>query len=226
MHCRVAVLRPFYPRGVDPAIELPACRVLVADAPLQTLEESLSETVRDALVLSALEIARRAHQHHRRDEGSPYLVHPLRVAGSLAAVGSSPAVVAAALLHDVIEDAPAHSGEVYALGPAVSRLVEALTEDWGEWPDEYYSRIVAAGRDAARIKLADRIDNLRFLHLTSLHKQVRYVNETNRHFGAIVAAAEEQPLADALVALVSWHQERLRAQSPQPPGRWEPGDEW
>lgn len=206
---------------MDPADLLPECGVLVPDTDADTLGRRLLGRFGDGgtdggtgadgadLVRVALDIAGRAHARHRRDEGRPYLVHPLRVAGSLANVGAGPTVCAAALLHDVIEDAPSHAPEVYALGPAVATLVDALTEDWGEWPAEYYGRIVAAGQDAARIKLADRVDNLRFVHLTEPSKQVRYVHETNRHFSGIVAAAAQPELGDALVALLHWNHDRL-----------------
>lgn len=198
---------------MDPADVLPECGVLVPDADTATLSHRLlgrfDGGAAASLVETALGIAERAHALHRRDEGKPYLVHPLRVAGSLANVGAGPTVCAAALLHDVIEDAPAHTPEVSALGRDLFALVDALTEDWGEWPEEYYGRIVAAGRDAAMIKLADRVDNLRFLHLTGPAKQVRYVQETNRHFGGIVATAAQPALGDALVALLQWNHDRL-----------------
>lgn len=196
---------------MDPAKVLPACGALVPDADVETLTRRLLErfTGDKALVTAAAAVAAQAHASHRRDEGAPYIVHPLRVAGSLANVGADAEVCSAALLHDVIEDAPGHTEAVYALGPRVASLVEALTEDWDEWPEEYYGRIVAAGRDAARIKLADRVDNLRFVHLTGPAKQVRYVQETNRHFGGIVAAAAAPALGDALVALLHWNHDRL-----------------
>lgn len=196
---------------MDPADVLPECGVLAADADVGTLTENLLAVNGPGaeLLHVALDIAVRAHAHHRRDEGRPYIVHPLRVASSLTKLGATAEVRAAALLHDVIEDAPGHAGEVHALGPQVAALVDALTEDRGEWPDEYYGRIVAAGRDAARVKLADRVDNLRFVHLTGPAKQVRYVEETNRHFGGIVAAAQLPELGDALVALLQWNRDRL-----------------
>lgn len=196
---------------MDPANVLAGCGALVADADVATLTLQLLNRFRGdgALVSEAATVAARAHASQRRDEGAPYLVHPLRVAGSLANVGAGAEVCAAALLHDVIEDAPAHASEVYALGRRVGELVDALTEEWDEWPDTYYGRIVAAGRDAARIKLADRVDNLRFVHLTDAPKQVRYVRETNRHFGGIVVAADAPELGDALTALLEWNHDRL-----------------
>lgn len=204
-----------YPAVMDPADELVECRMLVPDAGVDSLTENLLALCGPGadLVGEALDLAARAHEQHRRDEGKPYIVHPLRVAGSLANVGVSAEVCAAALLHDVIEDAPRHAAEVHALGPRVAALVDALTEDWGEWPEEYYGRIVAAGEDAARIKLADRVDNLRFVHLTGPAKQVRYLRETNRHFGGIVATARLPELGDALVALLQWNHDRLSENS-------------
>ncbi|HKP86811.1 MAG TPA: HD domain-containing protein, partial [Blastocatellia bacterium] len=56
----------------------------------------------------AYEIAEAAHEGQMRDEGTPYIVHPLRVAVSLVDELEiySPRLVSSALLHDVIEDSP------------------------------------------------------------------------------------------------------------------------
>jgi len=82
-------------------------------------------------------------------------------------------------------------------------LVEVLTDDWH---NDYLDRIAAAGRAAALIKLADRIDNIRFLHRTDGFKHRRYVVETRRDFPVIADAAQAPDLAEALWALVAWQE--------------------
>ncbi|MCC7077993.1 MAG: bifunctional (p)ppGpp synthetase/guanosine-3',5'-bis(diphosphate) 3'-pyrophosphohydrolase [Acidimicrobiia bacterium] len=188
---------------MDPARELDACTFLPPDLDADTLCEILvSRTDTDPLVCEALAIARDAHRLHTRDEGAPYIVHPARVALSLVATGQPPHVIAAGLCHDVFEDAPGHAHRVVALGREVADLVEALTDDWYE---DYYAKILGAGTEACRIKIADRIDNLRFLHFTTPGKQTRYVRETAAHFPELVEHASSPQLAGALIALLEWH---------------------
>jgi GTP pyrophosphokinase len=146
-----------------------------------------------------------------RAEGTPYVVHPLRVSLTLARRGEPADVVGAALCHDVFEDAVELSPEVYRLGPAVSQLVEVLTDDWHT---DYLSRVAAAGRAAALIKLADRIDNVRFLHRTDGFKHRRCIVETRRDFPIVTAAAAAPDLAEALWALVAWQDANPAFQGP------------
>lgn len=190
----------------DPARNLPACRILAPDLTAAELAAILLDlTGEDALVRDALEIATQAHRTHTRDEGAPYIVHPLRVSLALQRTGSPPHVIAAALCHDVFEDAPAFSRAVVALGRRVADLVEALTDDWYE---DYYAKIIASREDACRIKISDRADNLRFLHFTGVGKQARYVRETARQFPMVIERANSPELAGALQALLEWHVNR------------------
>jgi guanosine-3',5'-bis(diphosphate) 3'-pyrophosphohydrolase len=192
---------------MDPAATLPALDFLAPDSDVAGLSALLLErTAEDPLVVEAVAIAQDAHATHVRDEGAPYLVHPLRVTISLERCGARPEVLAAALCHDVFEDAPRHAARVHALGDEVTGLVEALTDDY--W-DDYIGKVVAGGRDACRVKLADRIDNLRFLHRTSVHKQLRYLRDTAVRFPPVVDRAADDRLGDALRSLLQWHGERI-----------------
>ncbi|MFN8624498.1 MAG: HD domain-containing protein [Candidatus Binatia bacterium] len=189
---------------MDPTPLLPACACLEPDGTASELEQRLRRYFPDdALVSAAIAVASRAHADHLRAEGTPYVVHPLRVSLTLARRGESAEIVGAALCHDVFEDAIALSHEVYRLGPAVSRLVDVLTDDWHS---DYLGRVAAAGRAAALIKLADRIDNIRFLHRTDSFKHRRYVVETRRDFPVVAHAAAAPDLAAALWALVAWQE--------------------
>jgi len=197
---------------MDPTGVLPACACLEPDGSASELERRLrSYFPNDALVIEALTVASRAHAGHVRAEGTPYIVHPLRVSLTLARRGECAEIVGAALCHDIFEDAVALSPEVYRLGPAVSHLVDVLTDDWHS---DYLRRIAAAGRAAAIIKLADRIDNIRFLHRTDGFKHRRYVVETRRDFPLITAAAAAPDLAEALWALVAWQEANPNFQGP------------
>ena len=108
-----------------------------------------------------VDIARRlAEQHHAGQvdkAGEPYLGHVLRVADRVAAHG--PVAVAAALLHDVIEDTAAGTDDLAAAGipDAVIEVVLLLTKTEGPL-DAYYARI-RAHPVAVVVKLADVADN-------------------------------------------------------------------
>ncbi len=125
--------------------------------------------VRDSdLVARAYEIAREAHSGQRRkDDGSPFITHPLAVARVLNNAGFGEDVLAAALLHDVVEDTDLSPDEIERrFGPAVARLVEALSEDkdidgYEERKSAHREQVERAGRDAVAIYIADKLSNLR-----------------------------------------------------------------
>jgi (p)ppGpp synthase/HD superfamily hydrolase len=122
------------------------------------------------LVRKAALFARRAHEGQlRRNSGLPYIVHPERVAKRAQELeGATEELVAAAWLHDVVEDGgiglPAIRQE---FGSAVAELVSWLTnipqgpgESRASWKKRICVRLAAAPREAKRLKMLDRIDNL------------------------------------------------------------------
>src|SRR4051794_35271430 len=87
---------------------------------------------RSDLVKDALDLARRAHagQLRRGSDGHPYIDHPVAVAEKLCERRFPDEVLAAALLHDVVEKSDVEMPEVRArFGAVVGDLVEAMTED-------------------------------------------------------------------------------------------------
>ncbi|HEX5929375.1 MAG TPA: HD domain-containing protein [Solirubrobacterales bacterium] len=125
-----------------------------------------SELIRDAL-----ELAERAHAGQVRNGsgGMAYIHHPVAVAELLAEHGYGEETVAAALLHDVVEDSETTVGEIAArFGEPVAGLVAAMTDDESVEPylrrkDEHRRRIAAAGGDAPAIYAADKLSNVRVL---------------------------------------------------------------
>jgi myo-inositol-1(or 4)-monophosphatase len=123
---------------------------------------------RSELVKDALETARRAHagQLRRGSDGLPYVEHPLAVAEILAERRYDDEVLAAALLHDVVEKSDVEAAEVRErFGDRVADLVEALTEDetideYEERKDEHRQRVAKAGPDAMAIFAADKRTNV------------------------------------------------------------------
>lgn len=121
-----------------------------------------------ALWQLAATFAAQAHRHGMRKDGrTPYIAHPFRVAMTVRDVFgcSDPAALAAALLHDTIEDTPTDYDDVReAFGDDVAKLVAALTKNMAlpeeQREPEYDARLAAADWRARLIKLADQFDNL------------------------------------------------------------------
>lgn len=127
---------------------------------------------RSGLVADALEKARQAHAGQVRNgsSGMPYIEHPQAVAALLAEHGHGDDVLAAALLHDVVEDSETTVEEVRErFGDTVADLVAALSDDesiddYRERKDEHRERVRAADGDAFAIYGADKLTNAATLH--------------------------------------------------------------
>jgi len=122
---------------------------------------------RSPLVRAALEKARSAHAGQVRNGsgGMPYVEHPVAVAALLEERGYDDEVVAAALLHDVIEDSDTTLEEVrQEFGDGVAGYVGALTDDesidsYRERKAEHRERVAAAEGEAMAIYGADKLTN-------------------------------------------------------------------
>jgi (p)ppGpp synthase/HD superfamily hydrolase len=123
---------------------------------------------RSPLVRAALEKARAAHEGQVRNGsgGMPYIEHPIAVAAQLEEQGYGDEVLAAALLHDVIEDSGTTLDELRRLfGEEVAGLVGALTDDeslesYRERKAEHRQRVAAAPAEALAIYGADKLANV------------------------------------------------------------------
>jgi (p)ppGpp synthase/HD superfamily hydrolase len=134
-------------------------------------------------VFDAYEVAKQAHAGQTRDEGTPYIVHPVRVA--VAVVDElnvySPTLICSALLHDVIEDSDVtreDRGRMF--GEEIAEVVWLLTKLEEVRLSEYLARIeTAAHTGAPLVKLCDRLDNLRsVVHTPKIEKIHRYIRTT------------------------------------------------
>jgi guanosine-3',5'-bis(diphosphate) 3'-pyrophosphohydrolase len=130
---------------------------------------------RSDLVKDALETARTAHSGQIRDGSSdamPFIEHPLAVAERLSDKRFADDVLAAALLHDVVEKSDVElAGMRERFGDRVADLVEALTEDesianYEERKEEHRWRVAEAGPDALAIFAADKVSNVAMLRDT------------------------------------------------------------
>lgn len=145
-----------------------------------------------AQVYLAYEVADEAHKHQTRDEGTPYIVHPVRVAVSLVDELNlySPTLVCSALLHDVIEDSDITREDVGQMfGEQIAEIVWLLTKLEEVSLTQYLASIEAAAHTGAPIvKLCDRLDNLRsIVHSPRLEKKRRLIRTTEELYVPLAA---------------------------------------
>ncbi|MEY3784101.1 MAG: hypothetical protein RLZZ230_423 [Candidatus Parcubacteria bacterium] len=125
---------------------------------------------------TALTIATQAHKEQvRKNDDSPYVIHPIMVARILEQSGFDETVQAAGLVHDVLEDTTVTEAELRAqLGDAVVDIVTAVSEDkalvWEERKQKYVEAVVAGGESVWAVSVADKIHNAR--SLISFHEAV------------------------------------------------------
>ncbi|HSB91355.1 MAG TPA: bifunctional (p)ppGpp synthetase/guanosine-3',5'-bis(diphosphate) 3'-pyrophosphohydrolase [Anaerolineales bacterium] len=193
------------------------------DALLQLLPEGTTPADRD-LVSRAFRTAEKAHEGQKRHSGEPYIQHCLAVARILAELGAPPPVLAAALLHDTVEDTPVTLEDLRRdFGQEVANLVDGVTKltelprvsrGDGRGRDERSARtelaketlrktFLAMGDDVrvVLIKLADRLHNMRTLSHLAAERRRQTAQETLEIFA---------PLANRLgIWQVKWELEDL-----------------
>ncbi len=142
-----------------------------------------------AMLKRAYDFARKAHVNQKRASGEEYFIHPCTVAGILIDLGLDAATVAAAFLHDVIEDTPVSEGDIKKeFGDEVLELVVGVTKlekiqfhsKEEEQAENFRKIFVAMAKDirVIIIKLADRLHNMRSLNFLSVERQQRMARET------------------------------------------------
>lgn len=182
------------------------------------------------LVLKAAAVAADAHASQRRKgNGEPYINHPLRVAHHAERCGLSAVAIAAALLHDVVEDTPVTFEDLRRAFPEpVVHMVDLLTK-W--WPDDapaevkaaekprYYGTLLAERGEAIDVKLLDRADNL--LDMAAMLPKARgwaerYLKKTRREFEPVLAASQNAQVQDIYLRSVERLEAALGGNSPRP----------
>ncbi len=161
-------------------------------ATIDTLSDSLSAYLAPEQVTQirrAYYYAQQAHDGQRRQSGEPYVTHPLAVASILADMHMDHQSLAAALLHDVIEDTgisrealAGQFGEPIAnLVDGVSKLAKIEFRSRAEAQAENFQKMaLAMSRDirVILVKLADRLHNMRTLDVVAPEKRRRVARET------------------------------------------------
>ena len=142
------------------------------------------------LIRKAFDVAVDAHQDQRRKSGEAYIFHPIAVAKIVAGeIGLGATAIAAALMHDVVEDTDITVQEIEKMfNPKVAQLVEGLTKISQVKKDmnismqaENFRKMLLTLNDDVRviiIKLADRLHNMQTMESMVEYKQVKIASET------------------------------------------------
>ena len=142
------------------------------------------------LIRKAFDVAMDAHKDQRRKSGEAYFFHPIAVAKIVASeIGLGATAIAAALMHDVVEDTPITVEDIEKMfGPKVAQLVEGLTkiskvqkEMNVSMQAENFRKMLLTLNDDVRvilIKIADRLHNMQTLDNMEDYKQVKIASET------------------------------------------------
>lgn len=152
-------------------------------------------------VVNAFNLAEKLHNGQMRKDGTPYISHPVAVAKILAELDFDSEMIAAALLHDVVEDCGCTISEIReAFDENVANIVDAVTaieenetsikdifydENFKKesLDDQTFNKLISFGKQnklAFYIKFADRLHNLRTIESFSEYKQVEKVKETQK----------------------------------------------
>ncbi|KAB2814287.1 RelA/SpoT family protein [Phaeocystidibacter luteus] len=141
------------------------------------------------MIRKAFNLALDAHNGVKRKSGEPYILHPIEVAIIVAReIGLGPTSIAAALLHDVVEDSDYTLEDIERMfGEKVARIIDGLTKMSGVFDQnisaqaENFRKLLLTISDDLRvilIKIADRLHNMRTMESMPHHKQLKIASET------------------------------------------------
>ncbi|WP_196894276.1 RelA/SpoT family protein [Aureivirga marina] len=142
------------------------------------------------LIRKAFDIALEAHSEQRRKSGEPYIYHPIAVAKIVAyEIGLGATSIAAALLHDVVEDTDYTIEDMEQLfGETIAKIVHGLTkisnldhsQDISIQAENFRKMLLTLNDDVRviLIKIADRLHNMQTMDSMPPHKQLKIASET------------------------------------------------
>ena len=147
-------------------------------------------------IVKAFHLAFNAHSGQLRASGEPYIIHPVAVADLLKEIGASPSVIAAGLLHDVVEDTGVPLSEIEKdFGTEVKILVEGVTKLGGihftnrteAQAENLRKMFLAMSRDirVVLVKLADRLHNMRTIEWLNSERKKRIARETREIYAPL-----------------------------------------
>ena len=220
---RILLPRSYAPGG--PEYTETVAIVATGEKHQDLLDELLAEiaeyggTVDTELVTRAFRFAAAAHEGQQRHSGSDFIEHPAGAARICAQLRLDEQTLAAALLHDVVEDTETTIEDVRSeFGDEVARLVEGVTkltriqfQSREQAEAENYRKMIVAMSEDVRvilIKLADRLHNMRTIEYLGKQKQIQKAKETLEVYA---------PLAHRLgIHALKWELEDLAFQTLHP----------
>ena len=190
-------------------------------APLVNVFRAHHPKASTTLITRAYEVAAHAHRDQWRKSGERYINHPLNVARIVAELGLDDTTLAAALLHDAVEDTPLALADVEReFGSEVASIVDGVTKlerirfDSKEEQQAATMRkmLVAMAKDlrVLLIKLADRLHNMRTIAAFPADKQARTAQETLDIYAPLAHRLGMQEMKQQLedLAFASLHPKR------------------
>ena len=156
---------------------------------IESIEKGGYSASEREVLKKAFLFAQKAHEGQKRASGEEYFTHPVAVAQILVDLGMDYYTVAAAFLHDVIEDTPVSEGDIKEeFGEEILELVEGVTKldkiefksQEEEQAENFKKIFVSMAKDirVIIIKLADRLHNMRTLKHMTPEKQQEKARET------------------------------------------------
>ena len=168
----------------------------LSDSLINSENKNNNDTKNSVLIAEAFKLAFKAHEGQLRASGEPYIIHPVAVADLLKEIGASPSVIAAGLLHDVVEDTCIPLTEIENnFGLEVKILVEGVTKLGGihftnrteAQAENLRKMFLAMSRDirVVLVKLADRLHNMRTIEWLSEERKKRIARETREIYAPL-----------------------------------------
>jgi len=186
--------------------------------------EKYNSSDNTAIIEKAYQFAKDAHDGQMRQSGEEYISHPLEVADILADLNMDNVTIAAAILHDVIEDTKYSYEDIKSsFGEEVAMLVDGVTKlgkleyttKEEQQAENLRKMFIAMAKDirVIIIKLADRLHNMRTLKYMSEKKQREKASETMEIYA---------PIAHRLgISKIKWEMEDLALRYLEPKGYYE-----
>jgi len=152
--------------------------------------KSYNKFLNPETLTKAYDFALKAHETQKRDEGAPYIIHPVAVADILTDLKLDSATIATGLLHDTIEDTYATYETIKEeFGEEVADLVDGVTKisqfqkkaSDNSIAENFRKLILATSKDirVLLVKIADRLHNMRTIQFVkNKEKQIRKAKET------------------------------------------------
>ena len=183
---------------------------------MKTFVKTTAKTLGLKNTLKALEFASEAHKGQKRKKSEvPYIYHPLNIACHLLAMNiSEDEVIAAALLHDVLEDC-GKSAEELPVTDEIKELVILLThdktiEDTRDRVMKAYYKSIAGNPKASLIKCVDRCNNLTTMAWgLSREKIIRMIKETEEYYPKLLKVVKATPEYNNAAWLLQYQMESM-----------------